>query len=772
MTLSRLMLSRSLLMIAIIVMTSADVTAAAPSVSKIKVDGMRATELYDGFIVKYRNGSAEQRNLSAAQRALSGAAKRAGPVVSAQAPGVIGPLSLRRQRRLAIGADVVRVSRKLNRAESTALMQAIAADADVEYVEVDSFRKPLFTPNDPSYPSQWQYSDPVGGINAPSAWNLATGAGVVVAVVDSGITSHSDLNANVLPGYDFISDPTAARDGNGRDSNPADPGDWVFEGECESFSPAANSGWHGTHVAGTIAAVTNNGKGVAGVAYRAKLVPVRVLGACGGRASDIADAITWASGGTVAGVPKNNNPAEVINLSFGRDEACSAVERAAINGAIARGSIVVAAAGERQSTYGSNGSSPANCGNLIVVGGTDREGYSDGLSNDGASIDVSAPSGTYDKLNESVFSTSNSGTTTPGAETYAYAQGSSIAAAHVSGVAALVQSIATTPLTQKQLERLLKNTARLTCQYCGMGIVNAYEVVQKANTPQKPIYSAYQIYKTRNGFVTSIILNSGSDNFRTYMTEFGTALGITGGDNTWEFKIADYNNDGTQDLYSINKMGTSGKTEVHILDGLTDYRKFTLHKALPLAQTGRNSAWVYLVGDYNRDGKNDLYAIAKTATGSGSTEVHILNGADNFSTYLLHKALPLGLTGGNDAWVFSLGDYNADGIADLYGIAKMASSGTTEVHILNGANAFSTFLLHAKSALGSTGSDNAWVFQTADYNRDGRADLYAFKKTADPLPEVHILNANGNFGTFLLHAKTNLWAGGSDHTWEIVLAEY
>lgn len=192
---------------------------------------------------------------------------------------------------------------------------------------------------------RWAFGTTNAGLNIRPAWDKATGSGTVVAVIDTGITSHADLNANILAGYDFISDATTARDGNGRDSNAADEGDWYAANECGAGIPAASSSWHGTHVAGTVAAVTNNTTGVAGTAYGAKVVPVRVLGKCGGSLSDIADAIVWASGGTVSGIPANANPAEVINMSLGGGGSCSTTMQNAINGAVSRGTTVVVAAG-------------------------------------------------------------------------------------------------------------------------------------------------------------------------------------------------------------------------------------------------------------------------------------------------------------------------------------------------------------------------------------------------------------------------------------------
>ncbi len=156
-------------------------------------------------------------------------------------------------------------------------------------------------------------------------------------MIDTGARPHVDLAANLVGGYDFISDTFVSRDGNGRDTDARDSGDWNAAGECGSGSAASGSSWHGTHVAGTIAARTNNGRGVAGVAFNARVVPVRVLGRCGGYTSDIADGLVWASGGTVVGVPANQNPARVANLSLGGGGACTTTMQNAINTARARG---------------------------------------------------------------------------------------------------------------------------------------------------------------------------------------------------------------------------------------------------------------------------------------------------------------------------------------------------------------------------------------------------------------------------------------------------
>jgi serine protease len=358
------------------------------------------------------------------------------------------------------------------------VMRAIAARGDVSSVEPDAIMTAFATPNDTSYNSQWHYFEATGGLNLPLAWDKSTGTGVTVAVLDTGIASHSDLNANVVAGYDFISSSATARDGNGRDSNPADEGDWSAANECGSGSPASGSSWHGTHVAGTIAAVTNNSKGVAGVAYGAKVSPVRVLGKCGGSISDIADAIIWASGGTVSGAPANANVAKVINMSLGGGGSCGTTTQNAINGAVSRGTVVIVAAGN--SNTNASGFNPANCSNVVTVAATNRAGGRAFYSNFGANVDVAAPGGELSASGSSngVLSTLNASTTSPGAESYAYYQGTSMATPHVAGVAALILSKGAQ--TPANLETLLKNNTRAfpaTCSSCGTGIVDANKVL-------------------------------------------------------------------------------------------------------------------------------------------------------------------------------------------------------------------------------------------------------------------------------------------------------
>ncbi|GAB2511134.1 S8 family serine peptidase [Lysobacter humi (ex Lee et al. 2017)] len=449
-----------------LVLASTATTAAAAG--RVNASGLQSQPTHDRFIVKYRDDAAATASTAGMQQSLSRAA-------SAVAGG--RALGLQRVRRISTGAELVRADRKLDRIEAESLMRQIAADPNVEYVEVDRLLKPVLTPNDPSYPQQWGYQDADAGIRANTAWDVATGTNTIVAVLDTGITSHSDLNANVIAGYDFITDTFVSRDGNGRDADASDPGDWNTDAtQCQT----SNSSWHGTHVAGTVAARTNNGVGVAGTAFNAKVMPVRVLGRCGGYTSDIADAITWASGGAVTGVPNVATRADVINMSLGGGGTCDATTQTAINGAVSRGTTVVVAAGN--SNADATNFSPASCNGVITVASVTSASARSSFSNYGAKIDVSAPG-------SNILSTLNSGTQSPSTENYASYNGTSMASPHVAGVVALVQSrrkaLGLAPLSPADVESLLKTTAYPLAGACsggcGAGIVDARKAVDSAN---------------------------------------------------------------------------------------------------------------------------------------------------------------------------------------------------------------------------------------------------------------------------------------------------
>jgi serine protease len=425
----------------------------------------------DRIIVKYRTTPASS---------LAQANQVRGADVSAQRFGV----AMRRLHATALGSQVLKVDRRLSPSEAEALARDIAAsDPDVEYAEPDRILHKTLSPNDTRYNEQWHYFESTAGINAPAAWDKATGSGVVVGVVDTGYRPHADLAANILPGYDFISDTFVSNDGNGRDSDARDPGDWINAGECGNGEPVQfeSSSWHGTHVAGTIAAVTNNSNGVAGIAFNAKVVPARVLGKCGGYTSDIADAIVWVSGGSVSGVPANANPAKVINISLGGIGGCDNTTQNAINSARSRGTSVIVAAGNEN--HNASQDTPANCSGVVTVASVNRSGGRSYFSNFGSTVEVAAPGGDVRaSASNGILSTLNAGTTTPGADAYAFYQGTSMATPHVVGVVALMLSAKPT-LTPDQVTSILQSTARsfpATCSQCGAGIVNASAAVDAA----------------------------------------------------------------------------------------------------------------------------------------------------------------------------------------------------------------------------------------------------------------------------------------------------
>lgn len=370
--------------------------------------------------------------------------------------------------------QVLKLPSHLQLTDVETLAARLAALPEVAYAEPDKIMHYQLTPNDTRYNEQWHYFVPTTGnygANLPQAWDITTGsANVVVAVLDTGILfNHPDLAGRTVAGYDFIGDVATANDGNGRDADPSDPGDW-----CNG-NP---SSWHGTHVAGTIGAKSNNGLGVAGINWQSKIQPVRVLGTCGGYDSDIADAIRWAAGLNVPGVPANATPAKVVNLSLGGTGSCSTTSQNAINAATAAGTVVVVAAGN-ENTNASN-SSPGNCNGVITVAATIANGNRASYSNYGATVEISAPG-------SGVLSTLNTGTTTPATNSYAFYSGTSMATPHIAGIVSLMFSV-NSSLTPAQILTILQSTvtpfpsgSSCTTALCGAGIVNAAAAVGAAN---------------------------------------------------------------------------------------------------------------------------------------------------------------------------------------------------------------------------------------------------------------------------------------------------
>jgi serine protease len=366
-------------------------------------------------------------------------------------------------------------------------------------VEPDLILHPTVSPNDARWADQWDMSDAGAGaadysVHAPDAWALTTGsAAITVAVLDTGITSHADLAGRTVAGYDFVSDVAFANDGDGRDANPADPGDWITTAEAASgyFKGCIveSSSWHGTHVAGTIGAAGNNSVGVAGLNWVSKIQPIRVLGKCGGSLIDIADAIAWAAGVPGGGVATNTTPAKVISLSLGGTAFCSWYMQSAIDAARAAGAIVVVAAGNSNTSAAL--STPANCSGVIAVAATGRDGKRAYYSNYGSQVDIAAPGGDARKGNQ-ILSTLNTGSQGPVADTYAYYQGTSMATPHVAGVISLLLSLKPA-LSESDVIDLITKTATpfpadagshpcSTSGTCGAGIINAAAALASASS--------------------------------------------------------------------------------------------------------------------------------------------------------------------------------------------------------------------------------------------------------------------------------------------------
>ncbi|WP_052351777.1 S8 family peptidase [Deinococcus pimensis] len=443
------------------------------------------------------SGTGELRNGPSTVEAASGPEFVAGELIvkfqdgaTAQSVSQQSGVRLQTLRELSGGATLVSVSGGVSAQSEGALREQTvsalstlraAAAGQIEYAQPNYIYRATATPNDTYYTYQWHYRN----MNLPSAWDVTTGANSpVVAVIDTGKTAHPDLANKWVGGYDFISSTSISGDGNGRDSDATDVGDRTTSTGTSSF--------HGTHVAGTIGAVTNNASGVSGVNWSARILPVRVLGKGGGTTADIVDAIRWASGISVTGVPANAYPAKVINMSLGGNlgvgKTCSVddpAEQSAINDAVARGTTVVVAAGndnDNASHY-----SPASCNNTVTVAATETRNYRAPYSNYGSYVDLAAPGGDTsvdrngDGYVDGVLSTLKYDDGTYG---YSFYQGTSMATPHVAGLVSLMYAVKST-ITPAQVLTTLKNASTplssTACSAgCGAGLVDARKAVDGA----------------------------------------------------------------------------------------------------------------------------------------------------------------------------------------------------------------------------------------------------------------------------------------------------
>ncbi|HEX5356663.1 MAG TPA: S8 family peptidase [Aquabacterium sp.] len=383
---------------------------------------------------------------------------------------------------------------------SQALAASLSKDSDVLYAVPDRLRKPMSfsgAPTDPLFAAsggnpyvlegQWYLRQNnvtfKSATNAASAWSSATGNGVTVAVLDSGVRfDHPDLTTKLESGYNMISYASVSQVNGGRSADASDLGDWVDATDVNNVNAElhgntgcteqASSSWHGTKVAGIIGAETNNGVGMASMAPDVRLVPVRVLGKCGGWDSDILAGMRWAAGLSVPNVPANSHPAKVLNMSLGAPDACPQTYKDVVAELTALNVVVVVSAGNDN---GLAVSSPASCPGVIAVTGLRHTGTKVAFSSVGPEVSISAPGGNCVNVGVGqtclypILTTSNTGVTVPiadgaGGSTYSDSishpsYGTSFSAPQVSGAVALMLEARPT-LTPAAVRSLLMASAR------------------------------------------------------------------------------------------------------------------------------------------------------------------------------------------------------------------------------------------------------------------------------------------------------------------------
>ena len=411
----------------------------------------------------------------------------------------------------------------LSTGETRELAQRWARRPGIRYAEADQWQHAFAVPNDKLYPAQWHYA----AMNLPAAWDLGQGSStVVVAVVDTGITQHPDLDGRIVAGMDMISDAANAGDGDGMDTNPRDEG---------GDQPQGGSSWHGTHVAGTIGASTNNDSSVAGVDWNARVQPVRVLGKQGGALSDIAAGIAWATGGTVPGAGANASRAVVVNMSLGGVRDPVQAYQEVIDAELARGAVIVVAAGN--SNQDTARTIPCNQQGVICIGATRFSGARASYSNFGTQVAVMAPGGETaedqngDGYPDGVLSTHRDAMNQPSA---GFLQGTSMATPHIAGLVALMKA-AQPALTADQARMILTTTANPASKCnegCGAGLVNAQAALlaakgQTASGPPKLAVATSDLFFNTTVKRTSLaISNTGGQPLEVTAAIAGDAAGV------------------------------------------------------------------------------------------------------------------------------------------------------------------------------------------------------------------------------------------------------
>ncbi len=412
-------------------------------------------------------------------------------------------------RTMSGSAHVLTMSDTLPLKKVYAVVEHLQRHPLVDIAEPDLWVTPILVPNDPQFFQQWHFVEDAGGTRLQNAWDITTGdAAIVVAVVDTGVLlDHPDLMGRTVPGYDFISLTNFANDGDGNDSDASDPGNYSAGNLCA----ATNSTWHGSHVAGIIGAVSDNNTGITGVNWVSKILPVRVSGACGGFTADMVDGLRWAAGVDVAGAPINMNPAHIINLSLASAGGCPSFVQAAVTDAVNAGALIIAGAGNNAAN--AENYHPANCVGAFTVAATTRSGAKASYTNSGASVDISAPGG--DSSNQ-ILSTKNDGATVPVNHIYGNLFGTSMATAHVSGIASLVWSIDITQSAAQVASNIITSArafpdASCTTATCGAGIIDATAAVLAATGNTTPVTTSTSLSTNEDQAATGTLSASDDD---------------------------------------------------------------------------------------------------------------------------------------------------------------------------------------------------------------------------------------------------------------------
>lgn len=756
-------------------------------------------ETVSGFIVKYKDTFSSTSGLHTAKAGQNNGGVSPSTMLS-QLDAVTSAYGVKLQFRAnAVGnATAFATSQKMTLEQAHQIAASIkSSNASIEYVEPDIMMTRSTIPDDVYFGSLWALQDNESyGIRAETAWNYSTGQNVVVAVVDTGITNHEDLKDNVLPGADTISVPWIANDDENqsvfpdvysRDNDASDPGDYNLTGW---YCATSASSWHGSHVAGTIAAKANNKIGVAGVAYNAKILPVRVLGRCGGLLSDVAAGIVWAVGGHVDGIIDNppQNRAKVINLSLGgTSSTCSATMRYAIDFARSQGAMVVVAAGNEYTN--AKYATPANCSNAITVGSNTRNGYKSSFSNYGALVDIAAPG-------EWILSTvdQSSYRASAVAGQYQFYSGTSMATPHVSAVLALM--FAKNPdLTLEQAETLIKLhsspfASNSQMALIGPGVVNAGAVLQAmVNSELSSVYPTRASFnadtqsdllwrnKSANYNQMSLL---GSGTMTTYNLNIASYL-FSSTVNDTPFNINDFDGDGKSDIAWRRPIANTTSHRVYLthMNGASHVDTTLIPKVISntysSVSTGNFGSLKTLVNPSLENDKADFY-FRNNSTGVGffcffnsdysqsmecsstftlSANLNLLHSTDFNNDGFIDFLFRHPTTGAmyiayntNRVTVFNsigtlpvsesfvgVGDYDADGKADLL----FRNNATTFISVAS--NPASSYLNLSVSTFGIPSYRT--LLRPGDYNGDGKDDLIVRDNFTGVVSMANVTLANG-----------------------------